>query len=68
MVEVKPTEAPVVEDSAKYEAELHKEMEHSYEYLDICKESIIPMISYLVISVYFPLFMSFLQYYNCVMT
>jgi len=35
MVEVEPTEVPVVEDSAKYEAELHKELEHSHERLDI---------------------------------
>jgi len=33
-----------------------------------CKESVIPTISYLVISVYLPLFISFLQHYNCVMT
>ena len=35
MVEVEPTETLVVEDSAKYEAELRKELEHSYEHLDI---------------------------------
>jgi len=35
MVEVEPTEVPVVEDSAKYEAELRKKLEHSYERLDI---------------------------------
>jgi len=35
MVEIEPTKMPVVEDSAKYEAELRKELEHSYERLDI---------------------------------
>jgi len=35
MVKVELTEASVVEDSAKYEAELRKELEHSYERLDI---------------------------------
>jgi len=37
VVEVEPTETPVMEDSAKYEAELHKELEHSYECLNIPK-------------------------------
>ena len=35
IVEVEPTKAPVVEDSVKYEAELRKQLEHSYEHLDI---------------------------------
>jgi len=38
MVEVEPTEALVVEDSAKYEVELSKELEHLYECLDIPKQ------------------------------
>ena len=35
IVEIEPTDAPIVEDSARYEAELRKELEHSYERLDI---------------------------------
>jgi len=35
IVEIEPTNALIVEDSARYEAELRKELEHSYERLDI---------------------------------
>ncbi|KAF8428826.1 hypothetical protein BGX38DRAFT_1334659 [Terfezia claveryi] len=38
MVEVEPVDAPQVEDEARYEAELRKELEHSYERLEVPAE------------------------------
>ncbi|KAF8422328.1 hypothetical protein BGX38DRAFT_1279818 [Terfezia claveryi] len=38
MVEVEPVDAPQVEDEAQYEAELRKELEHSYETLEVPAE------------------------------
>ena len=35
IVEIEPTDAPDVEDAAKYEDELRKELEHSYNRLDV---------------------------------
>ncbi|KAF8414675.1 hypothetical protein BGX38DRAFT_1147799 [Terfezia claveryi] len=35
MVEVEPVDIPQVEDEARYEAELRKELEHSYERLEV---------------------------------
>ncbi|KAF8419988.1 hypothetical protein BGX38DRAFT_1263992 [Terfezia claveryi] len=39
MVEVEPVDAPQVEDEARYEAELRKELEHSYERLEVQRRS-----------------------------
>ncbi|KAF8420260.1 hypothetical protein BGX38DRAFT_1280243 [Terfezia claveryi] len=39
MVEVEPVDAPQVEDEAQYEAELRKELEHSYETLEVQQKS-----------------------------
>ncbi|RPB18038.1 hypothetical protein L211DRAFT_854545 [Terfezia boudieri ATCC MYA-4762] len=38
LVEVEPVNAPQVEDEGRYEAELRKELEHSYERLDVPAE------------------------------
>lgn len=35
IIEVEPTNAPEIEDEARYEAELRKELEHSYDRLDV---------------------------------
>ena len=35
IVEIEPTDAPDVEDAAKYEYESRKELEHSYKRLDV---------------------------------
>ncbi|RPB18610.1 hypothetical protein L211DRAFT_853948 [Terfezia boudieri ATCC MYA-4762] len=38
LMEVEPVNAPQVEDEERYEAELRKELEHSYERLDVPAE------------------------------
>jgi len=38
VVEDEPTNAPEIEDVARYETELGRELEHSYERLDVLAE------------------------------